>query len=137
MVTPEARITRGMEKNCHDDDAAGARQHGRRQRESDELTHAGCYGKQERAAMDVLGLSEPDNGTDFHDYAVLEKRFPVKSYFATPYHSWERGSNENFNGAAAAVLAERHLREARHTGFTSMRLPRRGSQQSTVKASWV
>jgi IS30 family transposase len=22
----------------------------------------------------------------------------VKVYFATPYHSWERGSNENFNG---------------------------------------
>ena len=39
-----------------------------------------------------------DNGTEFHDYARLEQRFPVKIYFATPYHSWERGSNENFNG---------------------------------------
>jgi IS30 family transposase len=38
-----------------------------------------------------------DNGTEFHDFAVLEQRFPVKIYFATPYHSWERGSNENFN----------------------------------------
>jgi IS30 family transposase len=28
-----------------------------------------------------------DNGTEFHDYAELEKRFPVKVYFATPYHS--------------------------------------------------
>ena len=36
-----------------------------------------------------------DNGTEFHDYAVLERRFPVTVYFATPYHSWERGSNEN------------------------------------------
>jgi IS30 family transposase len=45
-----------------------------------------------------------DNGTEFHDYALLEKRFPVKVYFATPYHSWERGSNENFNGLVRQYL---------------------------------
>ena len=42
--------------------------------------------------------------TEFHDYALLEKRFPVKVYFATPYHSWERGSNENFNGLVRQYL---------------------------------
>ncbi len=45
-----------------------------------------------------------DNGTEFHDYALLEKRYPVKVYFATPYHSWERGSNENFNGLLRQYL---------------------------------
>jgi len=45
-----------------------------------------------------------DNGTEFHDYARLEERFPVKVYFATPYHSWERGSNENFNGLVRQYL---------------------------------
>jgi IS30 family transposase len=45
-----------------------------------------------------------DNGTEFHDYAELEKRFPVRIYFATPYHSWERGSNENFNGLLRQYL---------------------------------
>src|SRR5437868_8495275 len=45
-----------------------------------------------------------DNGTEFHDYALLEQRFPVKIYFATPYHSWERGSNENFNGLVRQYL---------------------------------
>lgn len=45
-----------------------------------------------------------DNGTEFHDYAKLEQRFPVKVYFATPYHSWERGSNENFNGLLRQYL---------------------------------
>ena len=45
-----------------------------------------------------------DNGTEFHNYAVLEERFPVKVYFATPYHSWERGSNENFNGLVRQYL---------------------------------
>lgn len=45
-----------------------------------------------------------DNGTEFHDYALLEARFPVKIYFATPYHSWERGSNENLNGLLRQYL---------------------------------
>ena len=45
-----------------------------------------------------------DNGTEFHDFALLEQRFPVKIYFATPYHSWERGSNENFNGLVRQYL---------------------------------
>src|ERR1700682_685291 len=45
-----------------------------------------------------------DNGTEFHDYLRLEQRFPIKVYFATPYHSWERGSNENFNGLLRQYL---------------------------------
>ena len=39
-----------------------------------------------------------DNGTEFHGYAEIERHFPLKCYFATPYHSWERGTNENLNG---------------------------------------
>jgi IS30 family transposase len=39
-----------------------------------------------------------ENGAEFHDYDAVEKRFGVKFYFATPYHSWERGTNENTNG---------------------------------------
>jgi transposase, IS30 family len=39
-----------------------------------------------------------DNGTEFHYYKVLERRFPIKCYFATQFHSWERGSNVNLNG---------------------------------------
>ena len=45
-----------------------------------------------------------DNGTEFHDYRLLEERLPVKVYFTTPYHSWERGSNENFNGLLRRYL---------------------------------
>jgi IS30 family transposase len=54
-----------------------------------------------------------DNGTEFHDYAKLEKRFPARAYFATPYHSWERGTNENMNGLIRQYLPKgscmRHL----------------------------
>jgi IS30 family transposase len=39
-----------------------------------------------------------DNGTEFHDYAQLEHATGVAFYFATPHHSWERGTNENTNG---------------------------------------
>lgn len=45
-----------------------------------------------------------DNGTEFHDYKALEDLFPVQCYFATPYHSWERGSNENLNGLIRQYL---------------------------------
>lgn len=39
-----------------------------------------------------------DNGSEMADFEELEKHTSVKVYFAHPYHSWERGSNENFNG---------------------------------------
>lgn len=45
-----------------------------------------------------------DNGTEFHSYAQLERDFQVTCYFATPYHSWERGSNENLNGLLRQYL---------------------------------
>jgi IS30 family transposase len=39
-----------------------------------------------------------DNGTEFHDYAHVERATGVTFYFATPHRSWERGTNENTNG---------------------------------------
>jgi len=45
-----------------------------------------------------------DNGTEFHDYERVEQQHPVKFYFATPYHSWERGTNENTNGLIRQYL---------------------------------
>ena len=48
-----------------------------------------------------------DNGTEFHDYKSVEKATGVKFYFATPYHSWERGSSENLNGLVRQYLPKR------------------------------
>lgn len=45
-----------------------------------------------------------DNGTEFHSYKAVERRLPVRFYFATPHHSWERGSNENINGLIRQYL---------------------------------
>ncbi len=39
-----------------------------------------------------------DNGTEFHGFNDIESAHGVQIYFATPYHSWERGTNENTNG---------------------------------------
>lgn len=39
-----------------------------------------------------------DNGKEFSKFTELEKEVKVECYFANPYHSWERGTNENTNG---------------------------------------
>jgi IS30 family transposase len=45
-----------------------------------------------------------DNGTEFHHYEYIEARTKALFYFARPYHSWERGSNENANGLIRQYL---------------------------------
>ena len=60
-----------------------------------------------RRAPNVFKTITADNGTEFHDYASVEKATGTKFYFATPYHSWERGSNENFNGLLRQYLPKR------------------------------
>jgi IS30 family transposase len=45
-----------------------------------------------------------DNGTEFHDHKRVERLTGVTFYFARPYHSWERGSNENANGLLRQYL---------------------------------
>ena len=45
-----------------------------------------------------------DNGTEFHRYAEIEAASGLKFYFATPHHSWERGTNENTNGLIRQYL---------------------------------
>lgn len=39
-----------------------------------------------------------DNGSEFAEYELVEKKAKITFYFAYPYHSWERGANENWNG---------------------------------------
>jgi IS30 family transposase len=48
-----------------------------------------------------------DNGTEFHDYARLERATATRFYFATPHHAWERGTNENTNGLVRQYLPKR------------------------------
>jgi IS30 family transposase len=48
-----------------------------------------------------------DNGSEFHGFAEVERVTAVPIYFATPYHSWERGTNENTNGLIRQYVPKR------------------------------
>ena len=39
-----------------------------------------------------------DNGREFSAHELINESLDCRSYFAKPYHSWERGLNENTNG---------------------------------------
>ena len=39
-----------------------------------------------------------DNGKEFSHHEQITKLTKLKCFFATPYHSWERGLNEHTNG---------------------------------------
>jgi IS30 family transposase len=39
-----------------------------------------------------------DNGREFSAHELVNEGLDCQSYFAKPYHSWERGLNENTNG---------------------------------------
>jgi IS30 family transposase len=45
-----------------------------------------------------------DNGTEFHQYKIIKRACDTKFYFVNPYHSWERGANENLNGLIRQYL---------------------------------
>lgn len=48
-----------------------------------------------------------DNGVEMADYEALERHTGIRVYFAHPYHSWERGINENFNGLLRQLFPKR------------------------------
>jgi len=59
----------------------------------------------ESAAVAILEEWKPllhtitsDNGKEFSQHQSIDNQLVVGYYFATPYHSWERGANENLNG---------------------------------------
>ena len=39
-----------------------------------------------------------ESGKEFADHQVIDQSLGIQTYFADPYCSWQRGSNENFNG---------------------------------------
>lgn len=73
-------------------------------RTADQVTWAAAHAIAEH--RDKIRTLTFDNGTEFHSYKVLEGVFPVKCYFATPYHSWEHGSNENLDGLLRQYLSK-------------------------------
>lgn len=48
-----------------------------------------------------------DNGTEFAEHARIDGE--STAYFADPFASWQRGSNENFNGLLRQYIPKRGL----------------------------
>ncbi len=76
-----------------------------RARTSEEVNHRAIplIRAQRRAVRTITA----DNGTEFHDYPVIERATAARFYFATPHHAWERGTNENTNGLLRQYLPKR------------------------------
>jgi IS30 family transposase len=48
-----------------------------------------------------------DNGSEFCSWELLAKKLGMKVYFAKPFHSWERGSNERVNGLVRRIFPKK------------------------------
>ena len=46
----------------------------------------------------ILHTITSDNGKEFANHERVAQSLEIDFYFAKPYHSWERGANENLNG---------------------------------------
>ncbi len=53
---------------------------------------------------DFLKTLTFDNGKEFAKFGQIKQALGIEVYFAHPYHSWERGTNENRNGIVRMVL---------------------------------
>ena len=49
-----------------------------------------------------------DNGSEFIEHGELARHLGFKTYFADPYASWQRGTNENTNGLIRQYFPKRH-----------------------------
>ena len=59
-----------------------------------------------------------DNGKEFAGHELVAEYLNVDYYFAHPYHSWERGSNENLNG----LIRQYFKKGSDFTKITSQRI---------------
>jgi IS30 family transposase len=65
---------------------------------SAETVTRATLGAMRKLPSDKVKTMTFDNGKEFAGFKELERGLDMRSYFARPYHSWERGTNENTNG---------------------------------------
>ncbi|PIP78664.1 MAG: IS30 family transposase, partial [Gammaproteobacteria bacterium CG22_combo_CG10-13_8_21_14_all_40_8] len=54
--------------------------------------------------QDLVHTITFDNGREFTGHEAIAQALQCQCYFAKPYHSWERGLNENTNGLIRQYL---------------------------------
>ena len=52
-----------------------------------------------------------DNGKEFANHQAIDQALGIQTYFADPYCSWQRGSNENFNGLLRQYIPKKRRME--------------------------
>ena len=57
-----------------------------------------CFEAFESISNTLIKTFTVDRGKEFAGYNEIEKRLNIDVYFADPYASWQRGTNENTNG---------------------------------------
>ena len=60
-----------------------------------------------RPIADCVHTITFDNGKEFASHQAIAQTLHCNSFFATPYHSWERGANENANGLIRQYLPKK------------------------------
>ena len=55
-------------------------------------------GKEKLQGLSLYLLRNADNGREFAYHEEIARELTAEGFFAHPYHSWERGLNENTNG---------------------------------------
>ena len=68
------------------------------ERATAEVIHRMSVSRMKRFPKRKRRTATYDNGIEFSQYEKTERDANIKIYFAYPYHSWERGMNENTNG---------------------------------------
>jgi len=48
-----------------------------------------------------------DNGKEFAEHARVDRALKSRGYFAEPFSSWQRGTNENFNGLVRQYIPKK------------------------------
>ena len=61
-----------------------------------------------------------DNGKEFSHHEEIARNMQMDVYFARPYHSWERGTNENRNG----MIRRLHPKQSSFAGISDVELNR-------------
>ena len=57
-----------------------------------------CFKAFEHISNKLIKTFTVDRGKEFANYNEIENRLNIDVYFADPYSSWQRGTNENTNG---------------------------------------
>ncbi|MEI8123487.1 MAG: IS30 family transposase [bacterium] len=88
-------------------------------KEAEEVTRVICALFETLPKKVRLGITF-DNGKEFSRHEEISRITQMDVYFARPYHSWERGTNENRNG----MIRRLHPKKSSFAGISDAELDR-------------